>query len=355
MGFSREVKENLLVACHRRCCICHKSTGIKIEVHHIIPTSKGGPDTEENGIPLCFDCHAEVCAYNPNHPKGNKFSHSELRRHKEQWFKICQNGLYPLNKPSQKPGKISHVGIRSFERGAGYMPNETEKMLCLTDFFNEKQIKDDNNWNGEIFNKLKEFTKELSPKFEYRLHLETHLSIAFVIGYLLDSKSGIEIYPMQKSRGKKDWSPEGDYTKKYTKLEKNIEILSNDPKDVVLVIGITHNILEEVKKYINTNQIQASKIIKCNVEGYVGNNAIIDGTHAIELVNSLSTILNERRDTHEKRNTLHIFAACPVGFIFYLGQISRIFGKIKLYEYDSEDFVYSPSFKLPTHDNVTKN
>lgn len=62
-----------------------------MEIHHIVPESKGGEDTEENGIPLCFDCHAEVESYNPQHPKGRKFTSSELRKHKEQWFTICSN------------------------------------------------------------------------------------------------------------------------------------------------------------------------------------------------------------------------------------------------------------------------
>jgi hypothetical protein len=61
-----------------------------MEIHHIVPRSEGGKDTEENGIPLCFDCHAEVAAYNPRHPKGRCFSQSELRKHKEQWFAICK-------------------------------------------------------------------------------------------------------------------------------------------------------------------------------------------------------------------------------------------------------------------------
>jgi len=90
MPFPPEVAERLLVACHRHCCICHKFCGTRIEVHHIVPKSQGGADTEENGIPLCFDCHAEAESYNPKHPKGRRFTPSELRGHKKQWFRICQ-------------------------------------------------------------------------------------------------------------------------------------------------------------------------------------------------------------------------------------------------------------------------
>lgn len=57
-----------------------------MEIHHIDPKSQGGQDIEENGIPLCFDCHADVHAQSV---KGRGFTPSELKKHKEQWFKIC--------------------------------------------------------------------------------------------------------------------------------------------------------------------------------------------------------------------------------------------------------------------------
>lgn len=87
MSFSQTVKEAAWVACGRTCCICHKNCGVNIELHHIKPKSKGGEDSFENAIPLCFDCHANAGhAYNSAHPKGNKFTGSELRRHRDQWY-----------------------------------------------------------------------------------------------------------------------------------------------------------------------------------------------------------------------------------------------------------------------------
>lgn len=40
--------------------------------------------------PVCFECHAEIHSYNDKHPRGRKFLPEELRRHKEQWLKICE-------------------------------------------------------------------------------------------------------------------------------------------------------------------------------------------------------------------------------------------------------------------------
>ncbi|MGP8190811.1 MAG: HNH endonuclease [Methanobacterium sp.] len=351
MSFSSAVKENLLVACHRRCCICHEYKGKKIQVHHIVQKADGGEDTEENGIPLCLECHEEVGSYNPRHPIGNKFTSSELRRHKEQWLAICKNRTYPLDKSTVVPDDIVHLGIRSFERGTENMSNETEDMLCLIDCFDNRAIRESHDWNDDIFNSLNNFIREIKPGNSYRLHLETHLSIAFIAGYLLDSKSGIEIYPMQKTRGKRDWSPIKDYSDDYADLKCNVTELSEESKNVALVLGITHNILKDVEEYIKNSEIEVSKIINCNVGDDISHDAIVDGTHAIELVNKISSIIGDGRDIREKRNKLHIFAACPVALIFYLGQLSRFFGKIVLYEFDSKDFVYLPSFELPINEN----
>ncbi len=86
----RDVDE-LLKKCHRRCCICHRFCGVKIETDHIVPRAEGGPDTINNAIPVCFECHAEIHSYNDKHPRGRKFHPDELRGHKEQWLQICKN------------------------------------------------------------------------------------------------------------------------------------------------------------------------------------------------------------------------------------------------------------------------
>jgi hypothetical protein len=90
MGFSKEVKETLLVLCARHCCVCHRAKGVKVEIHHIVPVAEGGEDTLENAILLCFDCHADAGHYNINHPKGTKFSRSELQKQKDAWIETVR-------------------------------------------------------------------------------------------------------------------------------------------------------------------------------------------------------------------------------------------------------------------------
>jgi len=79
--------EKLLAACHRCCCVCHRFCGVKMEIDHIVPQADEGPDTYENAIPVCFECHAEIHSYNLDHPRGRKFQPAELR---DQWLSICR-------------------------------------------------------------------------------------------------------------------------------------------------------------------------------------------------------------------------------------------------------------------------
>lgn len=93
MAFNRDEVSALLSQCHRRCCICHRFCGVKIETDHIVPQDDGGSDEIDNAIPVCFECHAEIHSYNDKHPRGRKFQPEELRLHKAQWLKICAERL----------------------------------------------------------------------------------------------------------------------------------------------------------------------------------------------------------------------------------------------------------------------
>jgi len=89
--FPEKEAMNLLARCHRRCCICHRFCGFKMELDHITPKVDKGTDTIDNAIPVCFECHAEIHAYNDKHPRGRKYRPEELKEHKEQWLELCKS------------------------------------------------------------------------------------------------------------------------------------------------------------------------------------------------------------------------------------------------------------------------
>jgi len=93
LSFPSAVADKALVACGRCCCLCHKFCGGKIELNHIIQEADDGPQTLDNCIPVCFDCHADVGHYNKSHPRGKKYTAAELRGHRDAWYaKVAASG-----------------------------------------------------------------------------------------------------------------------------------------------------------------------------------------------------------------------------------------------------------------------
>lgn len=116
----KKIKEEALVASGRRCCVCHTFCGRNIELHHIEMESKGGQSSFENCIPLCFNCHAEAGHYNGSHPKGTKYSPSELRKHRDSWYQAIKDLSFledkyeKENRPAQEVYEGQTVSLKGF-------------------------------------------------------------------------------------------------------------------------------------------------------------------------------------------------------------------------------------------------
>lgn len=82
----------MFVRCARICCLCLKQCGTNIEAAHIIAEADGGPNTEDNGVPACMDCHTEISHYDPRQPKGNKFTQDELRQRRDHIYHLVDSG-----------------------------------------------------------------------------------------------------------------------------------------------------------------------------------------------------------------------------------------------------------------------
>jgi len=56
LAFSRGLKEKIRKEQKGICADCGKKPK-KLEIHHIIPQSMEGPDTRDNAVGLCPECH----------------------------------------------------------------------------------------------------------------------------------------------------------------------------------------------------------------------------------------------------------------------------------------------------------
>lgn len=245
------------------------------------------------------------------------------------------------------PKRIS-IGVKSFSRGAVHIEDET-MCLSLLDKFDGRNLKNGYDWNNDVYPELKEFlTSNTNSKNAYQIFLDTHVSLAFAAGRVLDSKSGINIFPMQKTTtsGMTLWNVKFSSQTNYSNWGISHEMFDGNHYDSALILNVTHNIYNDVVGYIKENNLSIGRIINCmpNEVG-VTNFSIEDGNHAAVLANSVYNAIAQRT-TVERRATLHIFASAPNAFMFFLGQNSRGFGKCILYEYDFEQrdsCSYSPS------------
>lgn len=129
MSFPPKVKEDAMVACGRHCCLCRKFCGVNMEVHHIKQAADGGPDTFENAIPLCFDCHADVKAYNPRHPKGIRYTEAELVRHRDiMYAKVRNSDIITSNPETVEIDKKTYYRLRE------YLPDTEMRLIRDIDF-----------------------------------------------------------------------------------------------------------------------------------------------------------------------------------------------------------------------------
>ena len=205
--------------------------------------------------------------------------------------------------------------------------------------FEKRNLKNGYDWNNDIYEVVKKFLlTNTNNNDAYQIYLDTHASLAFAAGRVLDSKSGINVFPIQKSatNGIELWNVKPSSKKNYSNWNISYEILNKSKSDSVLILNVTRNIYNDVVGYIKENNLPIGSIISCmpNKVSFT-NFSIEDGNHAAALANFIYSAITQR-STEERRATLHIFASAPNAFMFFLGQISRGFGKCVLYEYDFE-------------------
>lgn len=85
MAFPDTLKEEVKRRAHFKCCLCHERWAT--HVHHIMPESQNGPDTEDNAAPLCATCHD---LYGDN-PQKRRF----IKQSRDFWYDLCDRRFPP--------------------------------------------------------------------------------------------------------------------------------------------------------------------------------------------------------------------------------------------------------------------
>ncbi|MGI0493061.1 SAVED domain-containing protein [Alkalinema pantanalense CENA528] len=251
------------------------------------------------------------------------------------------------------------IGIRSFLRWAEYLEDETDAILDLVPWFDGRKIQSEQLWQQLIYPKIEQFlSRTLRPSQQCDLHLHVHTSIAFAVGYCLDTKSGINAAVVQSTRaGREVWRPSlQPKPNQYPTWHFRSDVVSENAPDVAIALGITHDISSDVRFCVEQRDLPVHRIITCTLPTGASQGAILDADHAKLLAEQLSVHLKSDRSPKERQGVLHIFIAAPNALVFFIGQTARSFGSCILYEYDfdsNEPGAYESSLAFPPVKHAT--
>ncbi len=225
--------------------------------------------------------------------------------------------------------------------------------LDISNLFDKRFPNSESVWNREIPKRVSFFLqsgKVANLPQPIRLFFDCHLSIAFLTGFLIDPKYGIQMIPVQKSMatGYDEWP--------MPKSQKNglweMAVSRKIENEVIVGISVTHSVTNHLLPYLRTQDMDAFTFIELQPIGGIGPLAIRGGEHAWQLGFELRSMLSNV--LHSDCTKLHLIYAGPVAFAYIIGNAIRyITNTIQLYEHDFEgttSFRYYPSIQLPVEE-----
>lgn len=266
---------------------------------------------------------------------------------REQLVEICrEEGLW-VGEP-QKADSFRPIAIRSFlGLSTDVVPAAPEDTLLLTDSFRQRYLNDNRDWQRDIRPRVEEFLTTAAVKSSViRLILDAHASIAFLAGCVLHVKTGIQVELVQKGRvGARTWrANDGTYGDHF---ESRIDKIGEDP-GIAVAIGLTQSVEGHVRRYVEAYLHNIGHIVAFEPPSGPGQQSVAGGQHASLMAEQVSNSIREMK-LDDPDTTIHIFAACPNSFLFYLGQNHQGFGPVVVYEFDFDrqgNKTYQPSFVI---------
>jgi len=274
-------------------------------------------------------------------PSESSFSYDDLA------FQWLGQGRLEFNKQSfrdackdeglfETTGKTHVVfGVKSFEHAFDRLEDRCADVLNLVPNFNERAIRDEADWAVTIYPKLQIFLQAAARNNpELRLALDTHATLAFAAGSIINIKSGRSIELEQRTITRQIWHPNDiNRDPAWSTWICETEHLNENP-EIAVAVSLTHDVSSAVRAFLAGTVHEVGKLLILYPSGGPGVRAVASGEHAFDLAEALARRINDERKV--KSATTHLFIAGPNAFTFFIGQRQSSLGKIILYEYDFE-------------------
>jgi len=243
----------------------------------------------------------------------------------------------PQSQTVARPSLGSLVVVRSFTPRVTEPSGLALPPLDLTDLFNGRHPIHEDVWRRDIPQRVSELllARKGLPQ-PLLLALQTHLSIGWFLGTLLNSKRGFTVNVSQRTNaGEMVW----DLARAQPPNDERGWLVTEEPlnrgQDLALVVSVTHDARVDAKRAVDTLALPIGRLAHaCLPEP--GPDAVVDGGHARWLADALARQVRELVVADPPRR-LHVFAACPVGLMLLLGQRADAWGPTTVYEFGFED------------------
>ena len=243
-------------------------------------------------------------------------------------------------------------GVKSFEHATDKLEDRCSKVLNLVPNFLDRQIRDHADWSKVLYPALRQFLLDAAKTDErLRLVLDAHLTLSFAAGSILNIKSGRAIELEQRVIDRKIWAPDDvppdPSWPTWTYAE---EAIHKDGTDVAIAVSLTHDVTPAARPYLLRELPVVAKLLVAQPSSGPSARSVTSGRHAFNLAEELTARIKSMRDKDPSIGRIHIFAACPGAFAFFLGQRQVALGPLTLYEFDFDqqrDRSYQPSLSLP--------
>ncbi|MEP3332394.1 SAVED domain-containing protein, partial [Sedimentitalea sp.] len=126
--------------------------------------------------------------------------------------------------------------------------------------------------------------------------------------------------------------------------------LKTDAPDIAVAIGITHDIANDVRRYVEDELPSVGRLLVLRPSTGSSSQAVVAGRHAFDLAQSAKELIRSAIGGQSPEMIAHVFVAAPNALTFFLGQQSPVLGCVRLYEFDFEggrDRSYRASLTLP--------
>ena len=278
-----------------------------------------------------------------------------LHREGRRWFssehliEACTHeGLWAGRPKDLVP--VKRLGIRTFRRFAEGLEDETDSLVCLTEFFTDRRIRHAGLWKAEVLPQLVDFLgKHLKPGDRFQLHLPAVASVAFAAGYLAEPKLGASFEVSQRGiSGTNIWRCGMTDEDSGQLWAEEIIGLGRAGDELAVAISVTQPVLKDVKVFVEQRLPAVSRVLHLKLLG-VGQDAVKGGGHAFRATRQAVDEICRQKATLGTTGRIHLFWASPNGLTFMLGQLARPLGPIALYEFDFEGVAegrYLPSLSL---------